>query len=74
MSPQLLLDGVLLGSTIGLAAIGLTLTYAILGFGNFAHGELLSWGAYLALPIAGLVSGVLVSEPLGPLSFGLSQQ
>jgi len=70
MSPQLLLDGVLLGSTIGLAAIGLTLTYAILGFGNFAHGELLSWGAYLALPIAGLVSGVLVSGPFGPLSFG----
>jgi branched-chain amino acid transport system permease protein len=70
MSPQLLLDGLLLGSTIGLGAIGLTLTYAILGFGNFAHGELLSWGAYLALPIAGLISGILVAEPLGALSFG----
>jgi branched-chain amino acid transport system permease protein len=70
MSPQLLLDGVLLGSTIGLGAIGLTLTYAILGFGNFAHGELMSWGAYLALPIAALVSGILVAEPLGALSFG----
>jgi branched-chain amino acid transport system permease protein len=70
MTPQLLLDGVLLGSTIGLASIGLTLTYAILGFGNFSHGELLSWGAYLALPIAGLVSGALVAEPLGALSFG----
>lgn len=70
MTPQLLFDGVLLGSTIGLAAIGLTLTYAILRFGNFAHGELLSWGAYLALPIAGLVSGALVAEPLGALSFG----
>src|SRR5260221_674532 len=70
MSPQLLLDGVLLGATIGLGAIGLTLTYAILGFGNFSHGELLSWGAYLALPIAGLVSAVLVAEPLGVLSFG----
>lgn len=70
MTPQLLLDGLLLGSTIGLGAIGLTLTYAILRFGNFAHGELMSWGAYLALPLSGLASSILVAEPLAALSFG----
>ena len=32
---------------IGLGAIGVTLTYSILRFANFAHGEFISWGAYL---------------------------
>ena len=32
---------------IGLGAIGVTLTYSILRFANFAHGEFISWGAYV---------------------------
>ena len=31
---------------IGLGAIGVTLTYSILRFANFAHGEFIAWGAY----------------------------
>ena len=72
MNPQVLVDGLVAGATIGLGAIGITLTYSILRFSNFAHGELISWGAYFALAAAGVLGagfGVL-SEPIGPFSFG----
>ena len=46
---QLLIYGVVLGSIIVLGAIGLSLTYGILGFANFAHGDTMTAGAYLAL-------------------------
>ena len=47
MNPQAIIDGLVSGSTIGLGAIGLTLTYSILRFANFTHGDFLAWGAYL---------------------------
>ena len=37
------------GALIGLGAIGVTLTYSILRFANFAHGEFISFGAYATL-------------------------
>ena len=72
MNLQYIADGLLLGATIGLGAIGLTLTYSILRFANFTQGDLMSWGAYLTLTLAGAIGGVLSREalPLGPLSFG----
>lgn len=45
---QLLLNGLILGSIIALGAIGLSLIYGILNFGHFAHGDLMTLGAYLA--------------------------
>lgn len=44
---QVLLNSFLLGSQLGLLALGLTMTYSILRFANFAHGELSVVGAYL---------------------------
>jgi hypothetical protein len=44
-----LADGLIIGSVIALGAIGLTLTFSILRFANFGHGELLAWGAYSPL-------------------------
>lgn len=41
------LNGVVFGGIIALAAIGLTLVYGILKLSNFAHGDLLTLGAYL---------------------------
>lgn len=74
MNPQFVMDGLIAGAMIGLGAIGVTLTYSILRFANFAHGELLSWGAYLAMAISGalglLSTGLL--KPIGPFSFGWS--
>ena len=43
MSLQFLADGLLAGCIIALGAVGVTLTYAILRFANFAHGEFISW-------------------------------
>lgn len=45
---QILVNSVLWGSQLGLLALGLTMTYSILRFSNFAHGELSLAGAYLA--------------------------
>jgi len=72
MNLQYIADGLLLGATIGLGAIGLTLTYSILRFANFTQGDLMSWGAYLTLTLAGAIGGALSAEvlPLGPFSFG----
>ena len=72
MNPQALMDGLITGSMIGLGAIGVTLTYSILRFANFAHGEFIAWGAYFALAVAGALgamSGALLA-PIGPFSFG----
>ncbi len=72
MNPQALMDGFVSGAMIGLGAIGITLTYSILRFANFAHGELITWGAYFALAVAGalgLAFGGLLT-PIGPFSFG----
>lgn len=68
---QLLADGLVVGSTIALGAVGVTLTYSILRFANFAHGELLAWGAYLALTaLTGFTAVLGPMQPLGPFSFG----
>ena len=67
-----LVDGLLLGSTLALGAVGLTLTYSILGFANFTHGDLVTWGAYfvLSLLLASTAAGGPGLGRLGPLSFG----
>lgn len=74
MNPQVLIDGLIAGSTIGLGAIGLTLTYSILRFANFTHGDFLAWGAYLTLSVSGFLGGLLaglgIGDPIGPFSFG----
>jgi len=69
MNLQFLLDGTLSGAMIGLGAIGITLTYSILRFSNFAHGDLMAWGAYAALVAVGAILGGPV--PVLGLSFGL---
>ncbi|MBV9220393.1 MAG: branched-chain amino acid ABC transporter permease, partial [Methylobacteriaceae bacterium] len=72
MSLQFLADGILMGALIGLGAIGLTLTYSILRFANFTHGEFITWGAYLTLMLAAVIGGAAAPslDPLGPFSFG----
>lgn len=45
---QLVLNGVIAGSIYALFAVGLSMVYGVFRFINFAHGELIAWGAYLA--------------------------
>lgn len=76
---QLFINGIAVGSIIALAAVGLTLTYGILRLSNFAHGDFMTLGAYIALSANlrglniwlsiilggfGTVAGMLLSEKL----------
>ncbi len=65
---QALADGLLTGAIYALGAIGLTLTMGILRFANFAHAEMMTWGAYMALGVLTVFG--LPTAPLGPLTFG----
>lgn len=68
---QLAADGLILGATISLGAIGLTLTYSILRFANFTHGEFITAGAYVALAaLAGFAGIAHGPGRIGALSFG----
>jgi branched-chain amino acid transport system permease protein len=69
---QFLADGLIAGALIGLGAIGVTLTYSILGFANFAHGEFISFGAYATLLLAAAIGAIFVGsdQSIGPLSIG----
>src|SRR5918994_4314142 len=42
------LNGLSLGAIYALGAVGLTLVYGILKLVNFAHGDILTFGAYMA--------------------------
>ncbi len=59
--------GVSLGGIFALGSVGLTLTYGVLKFPNFAHGALITIGAYIAFEVVRLVPN---GPPLRPLSFG----
>ena len=46
---QQLVNGLVLGSIYALIALGYTMVYGVLGIINFAHGEVLMFGALIAL-------------------------
>lgn len=61
---QLTVYGVVLGSIITLGAVGLSLVYSILRFAHFAHGDMVTAGAYFAfIFVAWLGMPVLVALP-----------
>lgn len=62
---QLLVNGIATGSIIALAAVGLTLTYGILRLANFAHGDLMTLGAYLTLLINANGANIWLSMIIG---------
>jgi branched-chain amino acid transport system permease protein len=58
----ILKDGLIRGLVIGLAGIGLSLTYSILNFANFSHGDLLTSGAFSGMSVSYLVAGGFGSQ------------
>lgn len=48
---QQMFNGVTLGSTYALIAIGYTMVYGIIGMINFAHGEVYMIGSYVSFMI-----------------------
>jgi branched-chain amino acid transport system permease protein len=69
---ELTVYGIVFGSIISLGAIGLTLVFGIIRFANFAHGDLMSTGAYIALfMVTGALGWIGVPDTnFGMLSFG----
>lgn len=51
-------DGIVFGMMIGLAGIGLALTYSILKFANFAHGDYITAGAFAGWMATFVVAGI----------------
>ncbi len=52
--PQQLVNGLALGSTYALVAMGLTLVFGVLLIPNFAHGELYMFGGFISYTLVGL--------------------
>jgi branched-chain amino acid transport system permease protein len=71
---QQLLNGLTVGSTYALIAIGYTMVYGIIGMINFAHGEVYMIGSYVTfIALTGLAMLGLESLPLMILgAFALS--
>lgn len=62
---QQLINGLTIGSTYALIAIGYTMVYGIIGMINFAHGEIYMIGSYITfIVIAGLLGMGMVSLPV----------
>src|SRR3990170_7948349 len=71
---QFAIQGIVVGSIYVLGASGLSLTYGIKKFANFAHGDLMTVGAYVAFTLnvaagqhilAGVVFAILAVALLG---------
>ncbi len=62
---QQIINGLTIGSTYALIAIGYTMVYGIIGMINFAHGEIYMIGSYIAfIVITGLLGMGLVALPV----------
>ena len=60
---QVIIFGLIEGSVIAVGAVGLTLSYGVTRFINFAYGEFLTYGAYLTLFLAGGLFGLSMPLP-----------
>ena len=68
---QTVLYGLINGSVIAVGAVGLTLSYGVTRFINFAYGEFLTLGAYAALLVVGFGVGVPVASLVALAVVGL---
>lgn len=66
---QATVQGLLIGSTYGLVALGLGLIYSVSGVVNFAHGDFLALGLFVCLSLYGALQldpyvSVLITAPI----------
>lgn len=79
---QTIIFGLVTGSVIAVGAVGLTLSYGVTRFINFAFGEFLTYGAYLTLFLSGAglglslplpAAGIIAIGAVGVLGVGVSE-
>lgn len=61
--------GVVLGSIYAVGAIGVTLIFGILRFAHFAHGDMMTMGAFIAFLLAMLATALGITTPIVPTGF-----
>lgn len=64
----LAVNGIFLGSLLALGAVGITLVFGVMRFANIAHGDMMTFGAYVTFFL--LVSILPEHTGLGPFTFG----
>jgi branched-chain amino acid transport system permease protein len=64
---RVLISGTVLGSIYALGAIGVTLVFGILRFAHFAHGDMMTMGAFIAFLLASMLAamGIILPLPMG---------
>jgi branched-chain amino acid transport system permease protein/neutral amino acid transport system permease protein len=69
---NLIVNGLFLGGTIALGAIGISLIYGIMRFANIAHGDFMTLGAYVTFFLVTSLFPKIGIEGagLGPFTFG----
>ncbi len=65
----IIVPGLAYGSQLALGALGVTLVYSVLRFSNFAHGELMSFGAMISVLVTWQLQASGIS--FGPLPTAL---
>lgn len=65
---RVLISGTVLGSIYALGAIGVTLVFGILRFAHFAHGDMMTMGAFVAFVLASTFAAMGIVAPL-PMAF-----
>jgi len=61
--------GVVLGSIYAVGAIGVTLIFGILRFAHFAHGDMMTMGAFIAFLLAMAATALGITTPVVPTGF-----
>src|SRR5215212_7857874 len=66
---QLVANGLVTGAVLAIAAVGVSLIYGILGLVNFAYGDVMTFGAFVAVLCNGrLGMGMVVAAVLAMVS------
>lgn len=75
---KVFVSGLVIGSIYALGAVGVTLIAGILRFSHFAHGDVMTMGAFISFVLAGLFAGMGLGLPIAsgivvlPLAMGLT--
>ncbi|MEO6013595.1 MAG: branched-chain amino acid ABC transporter permease [Devosia sp.] len=64
---KVVVSGLVTGCVYSLGAIGITLIFGTMRFANFAHGDMMTLGAFFSFILAGMLSamGIVLPIPLG---------
>src|SRR5512135_1268494 len=64
---QQILNGLVLGSIYALIALGYTMVYGIMGLINFAHGEVVMFGAMVTITVISAMTNAGIHLPGGAM-------